>query len=212
VRLARDTGETAVLQLWRGRIEHSLRQIVANDAVAVAPGQPPSLHWTTLAVTIIDEAELRDAFPFARMLDRMESLLRERLESGTGNLLSDVIAACWLLRRHGRPVPDPQSIRRFARSSSIVSRPLLRQSLVELCQFARLTGDSELRMKLGVIVRSRTWEALQLNPRKDVLLLLDCYLAAICAGETDPRHAAATDIVGEVARRVSEELMAVARG
>jgi hypothetical protein len=212
VRLVHETGETAVLQRWRGRIESSLRQIVSDDAVAVAPGQPPSLHWTTLAVTLIDEAALRGAFPFDRMLDRVVNLLYERLESGIGNLLSDVIAACWLLRRHGRPIPDAQSLRRFARSSSIVSRPLLRQSLTELCQFARLTGDSELSTRLGPIVRSRTWETLQLNPRKDVVLLLDCYLAAGCLGETDPGHAAAAVLVGEVSQRVAEELMAVVRG
>jgi hypothetical protein len=209
VRLARETGETAALARWRDRIERSLREIIASDAVAVAPGEPPSLHWTTLAATIIDEAELRDALPFDRMLDRIETLLEERLERGTVNLLTDVVAACRLLRRHGRRVPDPESIRRFAHASSLVSRPLLRQSVVELCELADLTGDSELRVKLGAIVRSRSWEALQLNPRKDVLLLLDCYLAAVCLGETDSRQAAAALIIEEVAQRVSEELMAI---
>jgi hypothetical protein len=212
VRLARETGETAVLDRWRGRIEQSLRQIVPNDAVAVAPGQPPSMHWTTLAATIVDEAGLREAFPFERMLDGIETLLDERLEHGTANLHVDMVAACRLLRRHGRTGPDPQRIRRFVLSSSLVSRPLLRQSLAELCELADLTGDAELRERLAPIVRSRSWEGLQLNPRKDVLLLLDCYLAAACLGEMDARQAAAGVIVGELADRVSDELMAVVNG
>jgi hypothetical protein len=212
VRLARATGETVVLERWRGRIEHSLRQIVSNDAVAVAPGQPPSMHWTTLAVTIIDEAELRDVFPFERMLGRIEALLDERLAHGTANLLADVVAACRLLRRHGRPGPDPQRLRHFAHSSSLVSRPLLRQSLAELCELANLAGDSELQQRLEPIVRSRSWEGLQLNPRKDVLLLLDCYLAATLLGAMDTRQAAAGVIIGELADRLSGELMAVVNG
>jgi hypothetical protein len=72
-----------------------------------------------------------------------------------------------------------------------------------------LTGDSELREKLKPIVRSRSWEALQLNPRKDVLLLLDCYLAAACLGETNLRQTAAAALVGELAQRISDELMAI---
>lgn len=209
VRLARETGETAVLDRWRARIEHSLRQIISNDAVAVAPGQPPSMYWTTLTATIIDETNLREAFPFERMLDRIETLLDERLAHGTDNLLTDIVSACRLLCRQGRMGPDPQSIRRFAGSSSLVSRPLLRQSLSELWELADLTGDSALRETLGPIVRSRSWEALQLNPRKDVLLLLDCYLAAAYLGETNPRQAAAAALVGELAQRVSDELMAI---
>jgi hypothetical protein len=125
VRLARETGEMAVLERWSARIEHSLRQIISNDAVAIAPGQPPSLYWTTLAATIIDEADLREAFPFERMLDRIETLLDERLAYGIDNLLTDVVFACRLLRRRGRKGPDPQSIRR-----SLARR---RSSLVPCC-------------------------------------------------------------------------------
>jgi hypothetical protein len=209
VRLARETGESAAGERWRGRIERALRQIVVDDSVAVAPRQPPSMYWTVLAATIIDEAELRDAFPFERMLDRIEGLFDERLEYGTANLLSDLIAAYRLLRRHGRRGPDTLRVRKFVRSSSLVSRPLLRQSLAELAELAELTGDAELEEKLGPIVRSRMWEGLQLNPRKDVLLLLDCYLAAVLLGELDARHAAAAVLVGELTERISDELLAV---
>jgi hypothetical protein len=212
VKLARETGQWDVLERWRGRIEHSLRQIISNDAVALGPRQPPSMHWTTVAATIIDEAELRGAFPFERMLDRIETLLDERLEHGTTNLLTDLVAACRLLRRHGRPGPDPRRVRSFVRSSSLVSRPVLRQSLAELCELADLTADAELRERLAPIVRSRSWEGLQLNPRKDVLLVLDCYLAAACLGELDARQQAAGVIIGELAERVSGELMAVVTG
>jgi hypothetical protein len=212
VRLARQTGENAALGRWRGRIERALRQIVSNDAVAVAPRQPASMYWTVFAATIIDETELRDAFPFERMLDRIETLLDERLEHGAANLVADVVSAWQLLRRHGRPVPDPQRVREFVRSSSLVSRPLLRQSLAELAEVAELTGDAELRERLGPIVRSRMWEGLQLNPGKDVLLVLDCYLAAARLGELDARHAAASVIIAELAERVSDELMAVVNG
>lgn len=212
VRLARAAEAAVVLERWRARIEYSLRQIVSNDAVAVAPGQQPSMHWTTLAAAIVDEAGLREEFPFERMLDRVETLLDERLEHGTANLLADVVAACRLLRRHGRRVPEQQRFRRLVRASSLVRHPLLRQSLAELCELADLTGDSELRERLGSIVRSRTWEGLQLNPRKEVLLLLDCYLAAVCLGELDEHHAAAGVIAGELAERVSDELTAVVNG
>jgi len=68
-----------------------------------------------------------------------------------------------------------------------------RPRLADLCQLARLTGDSELKERLGPIVRSRTWEAAsrreslsnncnrlvssrRINPRKEVVLLLDYYL------------------------------------
>jgi hypothetical protein len=212
VRLARDTGERAALARWRGPIEHSLRQIVSNDAVAVAPNQPPSMYWTVLTTTIIDEAELRDAFPFERMLDSIERLFDVRLERGTANLVADLIAASQVLRRHGRPGPYPERVREFVRSSWLVSRPTLQQSLAELTEVAELTGDVELRERLGPIVRSRIWECLQLNPRKDVLLLLDCYLAAARLGELDARHAAAGEIVGELAERVSSELVALMAG
>jgi hypothetical protein len=209
VRLARETGECAVLERWRSRLEHALRKIIANDAVAVAPGQPPSMYWTVFAATVIDEAGLHATFPFQQMLDRIETLLDERLNHGTANLIADIVAGSQLLRRHGRPGPDPQCVFQFVRSSSLVSRPLLRQSLVELADLADLAGDAELQGRLGPIIRSRMWEVLQLNPRKDVLLLLDCYLAAARLGELDARHAAAGVIVAELAERVSDELLAV---
>jgi hypothetical protein len=209
VRLARETGEDAALERWRGRIERALRQIVSGDAVAVAPRQPAAMYWTVVAATIIDEAELRDVLPFERMLDRIETLLDRRLERGTANLVADLISAWQLLRRHGRPEPDAQRLRKFVRSSSLVSRPVLRQSLAELADLANLTGDAELRERLGPIVRSRIWEGLQLNPRKDVLLLLDCYLAGASLGQLDARHAAAGVIIAELAERVSDELAAV---
>lgn len=209
VRLAIETGEAAVVERWRSRIEHALHRIVSNDSVAMAPRQPPSMYWTAMAATLIDEANLHDAFPFDRMLDRIDSLLEDRLEHGITSLVADIVAAWRLLRRHGRPGPDPRSMRRFVRSSSIVSRPVWRQSLSELVSIADLTDDAELRERLAPIVRSRTWESLQLNPRKDVLLLLDCYLAALHLGELDAHHAAAGVIVAELAERVSDELMIV---
>jgi hypothetical protein len=212
IRLARETGEDAALERWRGRIERALRRIVTDDAVAVAPRQSASMYWTVVAAAIVDEAELRHAFPFERMLDRIETLLDRRLARGTANLVADLIAAWQLLRRHGRPEPDAQRVRNAVRSSSLVSRPVLRQSLAELADLANLTGDAELRERLGPIVRSRMWEGLQLNPRKDVLLLLDCYLAAASLGQLDARHAAAGVIVAELAERVSEELVTVVGG
>jgi hypothetical protein len=212
VRLARASGEAHLLARWRDRIEQSLRAIVVDDAVAVAPGQPPSMHWTTLAATIIDEAELRDAFPFDAMLDRVETLLDQRLENGTANLHLDVLMACRLLRRHGRPGPDVERFHGFLRSSSLVSRPLLRQSLRDLCELADLSGNRELRARLEPIVRSRSWEVLQLNPRKEVVLLLDCYLAAAWLGEMDSRQAAAGKLIAELSTGTSDELMAVVNG
>ena len=134
----------------------------------------------------------------------------ERLSIGSDNLLTDVVSASRLLRRHGRSGPGPERLRRFSRSSSLISRPLLRQSLAELSELAILTDDSELRERLRPIVRSRSWEVLQLNPRKDVFLLLDCHLAAGVLGGMDSGRAAAAVVIEEVARRVSDELTAIA--
>lgn len=209
VRLARETGEHAALDRWRDRIERALRQVVSDDAVTVAPRQPPSMHWTVLAAALIEEAELRDLLPLEPMLDRIEVLLDDRLRCGTANLLADLMAAWRLLRRHGRPGPDPERVREFLRSSLLVSRPALRQSLEELADLAKLAGDTDLRERLGPMIRSRSWEGLQLNPRKDVLLLLDCYLAAVSLGELDARHAAAGVLIAELADRVATELSAV---
>ena len=211
VQLARDVGEEAVLERWRGRIEESLRTIVTNGAVAVAPRQPPSMHWTVVAATVVDEAGLHDKFGFERMLERVEELLADRLEHGTANLLADVVAAWQLLRRHGRSVPDPDRVRELAGRSTLVNRPALRQSLAELAEVAELMRDAALRERLGSIIRSRSWEGLQLNPRKDVLLLLDCYLAASRLGELDGRHSAAGLLIGEIAGEVSRELATVVR-
>jgi len=210
VRLARTAGATGVLDRTRGRIEEALRAVIDNDAVALAPDEPPSLFYSTLAATIIEEMDLIDCFPYARMLDRIEAMLRERMAGRSVNLFADVVAAARLLQAHGRVIPSAVTIGRVVRRSTLLSKPKHRQSLVELCELAGLLGDANERERLAPVVRSRMWEILQLNPRKEVLALLDCYLAAAHLGEGDsPLASAAAATIAEIANRTANELTTV---
>lgn len=52
---------------------------------------------------------------------------------------------------------------------------------------------------------------LQLNPRKEVLALLDCYLAAVRIGERESALASAAAVtIAEIAARTADELTAIA--
>ncbi|HWJ41188.1 MAG TPA: hypothetical protein VNT29_08645, partial [Candidatus Limnocylindrales bacterium] len=213
VRLARTAGATGVLDRTRGRIEEALRAIIDDDAVALAPGERPSLFYSTLAAAILDEVKLIDRFPYARMLDRIEAMLRERMAGRSVNLVADVVAAARLLRAHGRVVPPAAIIGRVMRRSTLLSKPTRHQSLVELCELAELLGDANERERLAPIVRSRMWEILQLNPRKEVLALLDCYLAAVLLGEGhSPLTSAAGATIAEIANRTATELTTLEQG
>ena len=84
------------------------------------------------------------------------------------------------------------------------------QSLVELCELAELRGEENEKERLAPVVRSRMWEILQLNPRKEVRALLDCYLAAIRLGEdASPLASAAAVTIAEIAVRAADELTAI---
>lgn len=209
IRLARSAGAGGILDRTRDQIDRAMRDILANDAVSIAPGEPPSLFHSTLATSIVDEAGLADRFPLQRMIDRVGAMLAARLARENVNLVADVLAAARLVQSHGRPIPDTATISRFVRRSTLMSKPVQGQSLVELCELADLLDDAGEWERLAPIVRSRMWEILQLNPRKEVLALLDCYLAAIRLGESDsPLTSAAAIIIGEIASRTADELMA----
>ena len=212
VRLAQSAGAVEIIERTRGRIETALKDIVTDDAVSVAPGEPPSLFYSTLAATVVDEAGLADRFPFERLVDRIASMLAEQLSGENVNVIADVVAAAGLLKLHGRPVPDTATISRFVRRSTLMSKPVRDQSLVELCQLTDLLGDMQERERLSPIVRSRLWEILQLNPRKEVLALLDCYLAAVRIGERESTLvSAASATIAEIATRTADELTGIAR-
>ena len=81
---------------------------------------------------------------------------------------------------------------------------------MDLCDLAKLLGDATEIERLAPIVRSRMWEILQLNPRKEVVALLDCYLATVRIGEGDsPLASAAAVIITEIAACTADELMNV---
>jgi peptidase M48-like protein len=203
IRLARSAGAGGILDRARDLIDGALRDVLAVDAVT------PSLFYSTLAASIVDEAGLADRFPLERMIDRVGEMLAGQLSAENVNLVTDIVAAARLLQSHGRPIPDTATISRFVRRSTLMSKPVHGQSLVELCELADLLGDAQERERLAPIVRSRLWEILQLNPRKEVLALLDCYLAAIRLGEHDsPLVSAAAVTIGEIAVRTADELMA----
>jgi len=204
IRLARSAGAGGILDRARDRIDGALKDVLAGDDVT------PSLFYSTLTASIVDEAGLADRFPFERMIDRVETMLGEQLSGRNVNLVADVVAAARLLQSHGRPIPDTATISRFIRRSTLMSKPVRDQSLVELCELADLLGDAQERERLAPMVRSRLWEILQLNPRKEVLPLLDCYLAAIRLGESDsPLVSAAAVTIAEIATRTADELTAL---
>jgi hypothetical protein len=210
IRLARAAGALGIIERTRGQIETALRDVLTDDVIAVARGEQPSLYYSNLAVAIIDEAGLTARFPFSRMLDRIDSMLAERMASGSVNLVTDIVSAARLLQAHGRAIPEAEAIRRFVRQSTLMSKPSRHQSLVELCELADLLGDTDEKEKLAPIVRSRMWEVLQLNPRKEVLPLLDCYLAAVRLGERESALvSAAAATIAEIAARTADELAAV---
>ncbi|HYO74953.1 MAG TPA: hypothetical protein VE010_00705, partial [Thermoanaerobaculia bacterium] len=210
IRVARATGAQGTIDLVRGHIEAVLREIVIDDAVAVAPGQPPSLFYSALAAAVVDEAGLARRFGFERMLDRLEMMLAEQLSRAHVNLIGDVVMAARLLRAHHRSMSEVTAVRRYVERSTLISTPIRQQSLVELCDLAELLGDASGLERLPPVVRSRMWEILQLNPRKEVFALLDCYLAALRLGEGDsPLASAAAVIIGELAGRTADELMTV---
>lgn len=213
IRVARATGALEIINRTRDQVEAVLREIVTDDAVAVAPGAPPSLFYSTLATCVADEGGLAHRLPIERMLDRVGSMLSEQLSSGDVNLITDIVIAARLLRSHHRPLPESTTIRRFVERSTLMSRPVRQQSLVDLCDLAKLLGDATEIERLAPIVRSRMWEILQLNPRREVLALLDCYLAAVSLGEGDsPLASAAGVIITEIAARTADELSSATCG
>jgi hypothetical protein len=210
IRLVRETGVVDTIDHMRRHIEAALNGILADDAVSIAPGEPPSLFYSTHAAAIVDETGLTDRFPFDRMIDRIGSMLTEQLSWESVNVVADVLAAARLLQAHGRTIPDSAAISRFVRRSTLLSKPVRHQSLVELCELADLIGDAQEKERLAPIIRSRLWETLQLNPRKEVLALLDCYLAAVRIGERDsPLVSAAAVVIAEIAARTAQELTAI---
>ena len=212
IRLARSADAVETLDRTRGRIEAALNDVVTDATVSVAPGDPPSLFYSTLATAIVDEAGLADRFPFERMIDRIGAMLTVQLSGENVNVIADVVAAARLLQLHGRPIPNTATIGRFVRRSTLMSKPVRQQSLVELCELADLLGDGKERERLAPIVRSRMWEILQLNPRKEVLALLDCYLAAVRIGERESMVASAAGLtIAEIAVRTADELTAIVR-
>ena len=138
-------------------------------------------------------------------------MLAQQLSGENANVIADVVAAAYLLQLHGRPVPGPATISRFVRRSTLMSKAVRDQSLVELCELADLLGDAQEKKRLAPIIRSRLWEILQLNPRKEVLALLDCYLAAVRMGERESTLVnAAAATIAEIATRTADELAGIA--
>jgi hypothetical protein len=146
------------------------------------------------------------------MVDRNGAMLAEQLSGENVNVIADVVAAARLLQARGRPIPDTATISRFVQRSTLLSKPARGQSLVELCELVDLLGEGKERERLAPIVRSRMWEILQLNPRKEVLALLDCYLAVVRIGERESMVASAAGLtIAEIATRTADDLTGIAR-
>jgi len=94
----------------------------------------------------------------------------------------------------------------------LLSRPIMRKAVGEIAAYTKLLEDTNVRDHLASIVRSRLWEALQLNPDNDVSLLLDCYITAVSLGGMDSgRVAAAESAIEEIAERMASELTKIHR-
>jgi hypothetical protein len=183
---------------------------MTDDTVTVASGQPPSLFYSAVATAAVAEAGLSSRFPLERMLERVGALLVEQLSSGRAVMAGDIVAATRLLRAHQRPIPDPEELRRFVRQTTLMSKPVRQQSLLELCELAELLDEPAELERLAPIVRSRLWEILQLNPRNDVHALVDSYRAAVHLGEqASPLVSAAGVIIAEIAVRTADDLSAL---
>jgi hypothetical protein len=208
VRVVRTAGASNIMACTVGEIEAALRELVTDDAVAIALGERPSLFYSALVATIAEETGFAGEPQFARVSERVASMLAERLSGEHVDFVADVIVAIRLSHAQGRPLPEATAIREFVERSTLMSMPPREQSLVELCDLAELLGDRSEMERLAPIFRSRMWEILQLNPRKEVLALLDCYLAGVRLGEGDSALAsAAAVIISEIATRTASELM-----
>jgi hypothetical protein len=87
-----------------------------------------------------------------------------------------------------------------------------RQSLVALYRLAHARGDQSALEDLAAMVTSRACRLLLRNPRKEVLLLLDCYEAATALGiQGDPLFEASRVILIESAGNVARDLSQVTR-
>ena len=207
-RITRAVGEEERLSAWRGRIVDALQRIITNGAVS-PNGLRPSLGYSVLAAQIIHEAGLASSIPIEPMLDSVADQLEQWLSGRIGASAGPVASACRLLAAHGRPWPGPDRMRMQSLMAVefLLSRPIMRKAVGEIAAYTELLEDTNVRDHLASVVRSRLWEALQLNPDNDVSLLLDCYLTAVSLGETDlPRLAAAKLRIGETAERMANEL------
>jgi hypothetical protein len=213
IRIARAVGEDESVSRWRAQIADALQRIMIDGAVA-PNGFRPSLGYSALAGQVIDEADLASAIPLDPILDSVAHQLEQWLNGRIGASADAVASACRLLAAHGRPRPGPDRIRMRSLMAVefVLTRPIVRKAVGELAAYVELLEDTRVRDHLASLVRSRLWEALQLNPGNDVPLLLDCYLAAVSLGETNsPRLAIAESAIEEIAERMAEELTKVCR-
>lgn len=211
IRVAQRTDPSTV-SAWRDTIEAALGRVVRAGKVSANDREPPSLFYSSLA-TAIAAAAGADPPRLREMLDPIEVLLEDRLRNGTTTFVSDVVLALQLLRGNGRRGPERELIEAFAQRCALLSQPLIRQSLVELEELSGLLADEAMRRRLVFVVRSRLWELLQRNARKDVVPLLDCYIAGIRLGEeASPLFQAAARIINEIASQTAQELTTLNAG
>ena len=213
VRIARAVGEDETVAKWRRPIVESLRRIVTGGAVTLN-GSRPSLGYSVLAAQIVEETRLAPDIPMEPMLDSIEDQLERWLNGERGASAEAVVSACRLMGAHGRPAAraDRIRMRSIMGIEYLLTRPIIRHALSELVAYTALLEDTAVRDRLANVVRSRMWEALQLNPGNDVPLLLDCYLAAVSLGEKDsPRLNVAESTIGGIAERMADELTKVCR-
>jgi hypothetical protein len=209
VRIARAAGEEKMaVARWRPAIADALRRIVTDGAVSVN-GSRPSLAYTGLAAQVIDEADLAAEISLEPILDSIADQLELCLNGEEESSGEAVARACLVLGANGRSRPGVERMRMQSLMAAefLLTRPIVRNRLCELVAYISLLESMALQDRLLSIVRARMWEALQLNPEKEVSLLLDCYLAAVSLGENGSPHLSlAASTIGEVATRIADGL------
>jgi energy-coupling factor transporter ATP-binding protein EcfA2 len=211
LRIAHAVGEEKTVANWRGAILDALHRVVTNGAVTLN-GSRPSLDYSVLAALVIEEARLSSEMPIAPMLDSIEEQLGQWADGKCGASAGAVVCAFRLLAAHDRPLPrgDRMRMRSMMGVEELLGRPIIRKALAEVVAYTDLLEDAVARDRLASIVRSRTWEALQLNPGNDVSLLLDCYLTAVSLGEVDSPHLHIAKLkIGALAEHMATELTKV---
>jgi hypothetical protein len=197
------SGSTAA-ERWRTRLAASIEEVLdERSCVNVRFGsRRPSLLFTANASMILHFAGLCDEIDCQRILKQIPILSTRRIRIGGRDSVTALAAAAQALELYGRTLPAVPAASRLLRG-----RPHDRQSLLALYRLACVQGDEATLKDIGAAATSRACRVLLRNPRKEVLMLLDCYETAIALGmERNSLFEAARVVLIESAESAARDL------